>query len=159
MNFLPLLDHPSSISSSSIQSLDWISHSSISPWQSYLFPQLYLSLPLKIVHKSISAFHGTKDHIVYGLTKIPTKFSNISHETSNILEGLEDHSKQYVASHFSRVQLFVTLWTIGSQVPLSMGFSRQEYWTGLPCLIQGNFPTQGLNLRLSPAFGRWILYH
>ena len=32
---------------------------------------------------------------------------------------------------FSRVQLFVTLWTIAYQAPLSMGFSRQEYWSGL----------------------------
>ena len=33
---------------------------------------------------------------------------------------------------FSRVQLFVTLWTVASQAPLSMGFSRQEYWSGFP---------------------------
>ena len=33
---------------------------------------------------------------------------------------------------FSRVRLFVTLWTVARQVPLSMGFSRQEYWGGLP---------------------------
>ena len=35
--------------------------------------------------------------------------------------------------HFSRVQLFVTLWTIAHQSPLSMGFSRQEYWRRLSC--------------------------
>ena len=33
---------------------------------------------------------------------------------------------------FSRVQLFVTLWTVAHQAPLYMGFSRQEYWSGLP---------------------------
>ena len=38
-----------------------------------------------------------------------------------------------VLSHFSHVQLLVTLWTEAHQVPLSMGFSRQEYWSGLPC--------------------------
>ena len=38
-----------------------------------------------------------------------------------------------VISHFSRVQLFATLWTIACQAPLSMGLSRQEYWSGLPC--------------------------
>ena len=38
-----------------------------------------------------------------------------------------------VLSHFSHVQLLVTLWTLAHQVPLSMGFSRQEYWSGLPC--------------------------
>ena len=35
-------------------------------------------------------------------------------------------------SHFSRVQLFTTPWTAAYQAPLSMGFSRQEYWSGLP---------------------------
>ena len=45
-------------------------------------------------------------------------------------------------SHFSHVQLFVTLWTVASQAPLSMGFSRQEYWSGLPCPRPGVFPTQ-----------------
>ena len=47
---------------------------------------------------------------------------------------------------FSCVQLCVTLWTVACQAPLSMGSSRQEYWHGLPCLLQGIFPTQGLNL-------------
>ena len=32
----------------------------------------------------------------------------------------------------SRVRLFATLWTVARQAPLSMGFSRQEYWSGLP---------------------------
>ena len=36
-------------------------------------------------------------------------------------------------SHFSHVQLFVTPWTVAYQAPLSMGFSKQEYWSGLPC--------------------------
>ena len=38
-----------------------------------------------------------------------------------------------VLSCFSRVQLFVTPWTIAHQAPLSMEFSRQEYWSRLPC--------------------------
>ena len=48
-------------------------------------------------------------------------------------------------SLFSRVQLFVTLWTVAHQAPLSMGFSRQEYWTELHALFQGIFLTQGSN--------------
>ena len=36
-------------------------------------------------------------------------------------------------SHFSNVRLFATPWTIAHQVSLSMGFSRQEYWSELPC--------------------------
>ena len=52
-------------------------------------------------------------------------------------------------SHFSRVQLFVTLGTVARQTPLSMGFSRQEYGSGLHALLQGIFPTQESNSCLS----------
>ena len=49
------------------------------------------------------------------------------------------HTHMYKYTFFqcvlSRVQLFVTLWTIAHQAPLSLGFSRQRYWSGLP------FPT------------------
>jgi len=48
-------------------------------------------------------------------------------------------------SHFSSISLFVTPWTVAHQAPLSMGFSRQEYWSGLPSFLQGIFPTQELN--------------
>ena len=44
----------------------------------------------------------------------------------------------------SRVQLFATPWTVTHQAPPSMGFSRQQYWSGLP-FLQGIFQTQGLN--------------
>ena len=40
----------------------------------------------------------------------------------------------YVLSHFGCVQHFLTLWMAAHQAPLSMGFSRQEYWSRLPCL-------------------------
>ena len=39
--------------------------------------------------------------------------------------------------------LFATPWTVTHQVPLSMGFSRQEYWSGLPFPTPGNFPDPG----------------
>ena len=41
-------------------------------------------------------------------------------------------------SHFSHVQLFVIPWTVALQAPLSMGVSRQEYWSGLPCTSPGD---------------------
>ena len=50
-------------------------------------------------------------------------------------------------SCFSHVRLFVTLWTIAHQAPLSMGFSRQEYWTGLSCPPQGDLPNPGIEPR------------
>ena len=59
----------------------------------------------------------------------------------------------WVLSHFSRVQLFVTLWTAARQVSLSMGFSRQEYWSGLPCPPPGDLPNPGIKPTslMSPA--------
>ena len=44
----------------------------------------------------------------------------------------------------SRVQLFATLWTVASQAPLSMGFSKEEYWSGLPFPSPGDFPNPGI---------------
>ena len=49
-----------------------------------------------------------------------------------------------ILSRFSRVQLFVTLWTVAHQASLSMGFSRQEYWSGLPCPSPGDLPDTGI---------------
>ena len=48
----------------------------------------------------------------------------------------------------SCVRLFVTLWTVAYQAPLSMGFSRQDYGVGCHLLFHGVFLTQGLNLGL-----------
>ena len=52
--------------------------------------------------------------------------------------------------HFTCVQLFVTLWTIVHQAPLSMGFSRQEYGSGLACPPSGDLPDPGIKSE-SPA--------
>ena len=63
-------------------------------------------------------------------------------------------------SHFSHIWLFVTLWTVAHQAPLSMGFSRQEYWSGLLCPAPGDIPRIKPVSLSSPALaGRWILYH
>ena len=50
----------------------------------------------------------------------------------------------------SRVQLCATLWTVAHQAPQSMGFSRQEYWSGLPFPSPGDLPDPGIEPR-SPA--------
>ena len=52
-----------------------------------------------------------------------------------------------VLSLFSRDQLSVMLWTIAHQALLSMGFSRKDYWSGLPCPPPGDLP----NLGIKPA--------
>ena len=58
-----------------------------------------------------------------------------------------------VLSCFSRVWLFATPWAIARQTPLSMGFSRQEYWSGLPCPPPGDLLDPGIKPTslLSPA--------
>ena len=47
-------------------------------------------------------------------------------------------------SHFSHDQLCVIPWTVACQDPLSMGFSRQEYWRGLPCSLAENLSDLGI---------------
>ena len=51
---------------------------------------------------------------------------------------------------FSHVQPFVTPWTIAHQIPLSVGFTRQEYWSGLPLPPPADLPSPGLE-PASPA--------
>ena len=53
---------------------------------------------------------------------------------------------------FSCVQLFVTLWTIAHQPSLSIGFSRQEYWSGLPFPLPGDLPNPGIEPALTGGF-------
>ena len=57
------------------------------------------------------------------------------------------------AHSLNHVLLFVTLWTVAHQVPLSMGFPRQEYWRGLPIPSPGDFP----NPRIEPgSLALWV---
>ena len=59
-------------------------------------------------------------------------------------------------SHFSLVWLCATPWIVGCEAPLSMGFSRPEYWSGLPCHPAGDLPNPGTELEslISPAL--WV---
>ena len=59
--------------------------------------------------------------------------------------------KKVKVKSLNRVRLFATSWTIGYQVPPSMGFSRQEYWSGLPFPSPGDLPDPGIE-PWSPAF-------
>ena len=55
------------------------------------------------------------------------------------------------AKLLSHIQLFVTLWTVARQASLSMGFSRQEYWSGLPFPSPETWITPTLNVSFSPS--------
>ena len=86
--------------------------------------------------------------------------SNLKKKKKNLSESTEEGTEasfkkkiDCVLSRFSRVRLFVTEWTVALQAPLSMGFSSQEYWSGLSCLPPGDFPVPGIELEspVSPA--------
>ena len=88
--------------------------------------------------------------------------SSLNLRTGNFLVLLKQrsHYPQYMTlwvsewvsewvKSLSRVRIFATLWTAARQVPLSMGFSRQEYWSGLP------FPSPCMTLYLRLNKPRW----
>ena len=56
-----------------------------------------------------------------------------------------------VLSNFSHVCFSEIPWAVAHQAPLSMGFSRQEYWSGLPFLLPADLPNSGMEPR-SPVF-------
>ena len=67
-------------------------------------------------------------------------------------------------SHFSRVRLFATRWIVAHQAPLSMKFSRQEFWSGLPCPPPRDLPDPGIEPKslTSPALAGgyfFFFYH
>ena len=79
----------------------------------------------------------------------------ISHFQIFLITHFSHASKTHACmlSHFSHVQLFVTLWTVAHLAPLSMAFSRQKYWSGLPCPPPGDLPNPGIRPMslMSPA--------
>ena len=64
------------------------------------------------------------------------------HEFSNTTQGVHD-DESACAQVLSHVQVFVIPWTVAHQSPLSIGFSRQEYWSGLPFPSPGDLPDPG----------------
>ena len=61
-----------------------------------------------------------------------------------------------VVQSFSHVQLSATLWTVACQAPLSMGFSREEYWNALPFPSPGDLPDLGIELGSPALAGRFF---
>ena len=99
-------------------------------------PQPHTALPTRSVSNKCQA-HSPRTLETYGLCGAHRPL----HQPLN--------SCVCLLSPFSHVLLFATPWAVARQVPLSMGFSKQEYRSGLPCPLPGIFPTQGSNLCLS----------
>ena len=70
-------------------------------------------------------------------------------ETEDIKKRWQEYRSE--VKSLSRVRLFATPWTVAYQAPPSMGFSRQEYWSGLPFPSPGDLPDPGIKPG-SPAF-------
>ena len=87
--------------------------------------------------KKIGEFKGTF-HARMGMIK--------DRNGKDLTEAHEVKKHTCVLSHFSCVQLFVTLWTVAHQASQSMEFSRQDYWSGLPCPPSGDFLDLGIKL-------------
>ena len=84
------------------------------------------------------------DFVILG-TQAPEGKSNILKESEYRTKGKNRDAFRCVKlvcvlSRFSHVHLFTTLWMVASRAPLSMGFSRQEYWGGVPFPPPGESP-------------------
>ena len=67
-------------------------------------------------------------------------------DTNNIALGISITICARMLSCYSRVRLFATPWTVACQDPLSIGFSRQEYWSGLPFPPPQDLPNPRIEL-------------
>ena len=94
-------------------------------------------------------------------------FSSIQFSRSVVSDSLRPHESQHArppcpspTPRVHLIQVFATPWTVALQAPLSMQFSRQEYWSGLPSPPPGDLPNSGIE-SVSCVFhlGRRILYH
>ena len=91
-------------------------------------------------------------HLIYYLHIPPTPtmdthiYTNTTYDTHTPIH--RPHIPHVQAKSLQSCPLCATLWTVAHQAPLSMGFSRQEYWSGLLCLLQRIFPSQGSNPHL-----------
>ena len=91
-------------------------------------------------------------HVFYVLPALAGFFTLVFPAAMSVL-GLSvtfHQNQRELSLYLSRVRLFATPWTVAHQAPLSMGFSRQEYWSGLPFPSPGDLPNPGFEPR-SPA--------
>ena len=110
--------------------------------QASIFDHLVYSFP-----NSVSGI------IIVGVPKIVILLNTSSTSLPTHPSGWLIHvmNGAHVLNCFSRVWL----WPVALQAPLSMGFSRQEYWHGLPCPPPGDLPYLGI----VSCIGSWVLYH
>ena len=113
----------------------------MSPWRSRSFHNLILPWFASIYrtkqtpqHRDLLQQNGSVRFYT------PVFLPQISYLTQLPISTYYTHSKRVCVCSFSHVWFLVILWTVAHQAPLSMGFSRQEYWSGLPCPPPGDLP-------------------
>ena len=106
------------------------------------------------VHQSAKSQTWLRDYTTTSWDSVPTQHSiSTPHlwplaSTSALSDSknstILDVLFSCVLSCFTRAPLFATAWTVGRQAPLSLGFSRQDYWNGLPCPPLGDLPNPAI---------------
>ena len=94
-----------------------------------------------------SGLENSRDYLVYGVAKSETRLSNFCFHGGLVTK---------------LCPTLATLWTVAHQAPVSMGFSMQEYWSGLPFPSPRDLPNSGIkpmSLACISCIGRQILYH
>ena len=99
---------------------------------------VYVCICSWIAHTLYRHEHTVKDNVT------------LSYQSTPSPECLLRHTCVCIVQPLSRVQLFATPWTLACQAPLSMGFPKEEYWSGLPLPPPGDPPSPGME-PLSPA--------
>ena len=102
---------------------------------------------------------NSMDCMVHGVTKGQTRLRNFHTYTYIFKRGKRyTYACACVLSHFTCAQFLATLWTIPHQAPLTMGFSRQEHWSGLHAFLQWILldPRSESMSLTSPALAGWF---
>ena len=117
-----------------------------SPWSLSFIPS-FLCSRRQFIFSAVQYSTGWKDHDRLMDSTVDGHLSFLP---------VSNSSSSSTVSHSVVSDSVQTPWTVAHQAPLSMGFSRQDYWSGLPFPSPGIFPTQGLNPGLLHC--RQILY-
>ena len=110
---------------------------------------------LRITCSNLSADNSTRPSFHFGaIQELHTHSQNLQFSLRTIRYfffqclfqclGNNSYRGLYCAQSLSHVWLFVTPWTVAHQAPLSMGFPRQEEWSGLPFPSPGDLPNPGM---------------
>ena len=107
---------------------------------------------------SLNLYRGGEGNVSLVCFLLPLKREKKMSGTCSLFPPFGDPwpSSPLPSQWLSGIRLFVTPWTVAHRAPLSLGFSRQEYWCGLPFPSPGDLPDPGME-PTSPA-GRFFTY-